>query len=387
MKPRQINPSHPPLLTLFREFTRLGFIGFGGPAAVIALLERENRKQTWVSETRFFESLTICKLLPGPVATQLVMMMGREMRGTLGGLITGIAFIWPAFAIVLLLSLIYTKFPNLSETKVMLHAMQVASVAIILNSVAALAKDHFASAQFWLVAIVSGIVVYFHPGLEPLLILFFGFLGVFATRKTIFFGAMVLASSFASFSVRAYESVEPFLEPERLTPLFWTCFKAAAFVFGTGLAVIPFLETDVVQKYHWLTSEDFLNGVSIGQITPGPVVITATFIGYKTSGFVGAIVATLGIFLPAFIATLGIVPRVRSKLLTGDGFAKFSKSAQPAIIGGLLAFILRLAPEFLHGTFAWILLAISLPLVAFTRIPSWAMILGAGALGLLVNIF
>ncbi len=348
---------------IFSIFSRLGVLGFGGPLATIAMMEEEtSRKRKWLTAEQFSEAYALCKLLPGPVATQMAITLGRLRGGTWGGLLAGSLFILPSFFMVLAFSYFYTHSSLTQTFSPLFSGMQAGALSVILLSTFQLAKPYQRKGDAWAIALASACVVFFKPALEPLIILGFGLIGANFSGR--FFGKKILSIS-----------------PAILVPglLFWTCFKAGAFVFGTGLAVVPVLEADVVQKFHWLTHSEFMDGLAIGQVTPGPVVITATFIGYKAAGLVGALVATFGIFFPAFVNILFFLPKVWKKMSGTKGAQGFTAWAIPAVIGSILATTLQLGLVTLHtplliGIFCALLL-ISL----LWKPPAWAAIPLAGA--------
>lgn len=350
-------------------FFRLGWLGFGGPIATIAMMEDElRRRRGWVDERTFTEMYAVCKMLPGPVATQMVIYLGYIRKGRLGGLLGGLLYIFPSFAMVLALSVLYAKRAAGSGESAAFAALQAAALAVIVNSTLQLGKPVWKQRKWILAAAVSAAIVWTFPLWEPLVILGSGLIGVLATRG--------LARSV------------PAAGGERgtvLLDLFWVCFKAGAFVFGSGLAIVPLLEADVVRGHHWLTHAEFMDGLAIGQVTPGPVVITATFIGFRTAGWLGALIASVGIFLPAFVNILFIVPVLWKKVAGTPGAAAFTAWALPAVVGAIFATSARLAvPTFQAWSPALIFVA-ALGLSLKAKPPAWLLIPGAGVIGAILG--
>ncbi|MBY0472535.1 chromate transporter [bacterium] len=348
------------LREILRIFLRLGLLGFGGPVAVIAMMEEEvSRRRKWVSASRFSEMYAVCKMLPGPVATQMAIYLGYTKAGIRGGLTAGIFFILPSFLLVLGLSYFYVRSPSLSQLDYLFLAMQAAALGVILQSLFQMAKPYKKEVGAWFIMASAALITGFYPGYEPWVILICGISGALFASK-----------------IRS---------PFSLAELFWVCFKAGAFVFGTGLAVVPVLEADVVLKYGWLTHKEFLDGLVMGQITPGPVVITATFLGYKSMGFEGALVATFAIFLPAFINILFLVPRIWARF-SGTAAAKgFVSWAIPAVIGGIAGTLTQLVGKSLTApTYIGIFLISTIAGIRF-GMPAWALIPVAGLASTLLH--
>lgn len=341
-------------------FGRLGLLGFGGPIAAIAMMEEElSRRRGWVSIERFTEMVTVCKMLPGPVSTQMAIYLGHSRAGVRGGLIAGSFFILPSFGLMLALSAWYVRLPVTHSAASVLGGMQVAALIVIFFSVYQLSKPYRSKPEAWVIAAVSAAVTCAWPGWEPLMILGWGMLGILRSRRPVEVARITLL----------------------LPLLFWVCFKAGAFVFGTGLAIVPLLEADVVQKYGWLNHNQFMDGLAMGQVTPGPVVITATFIGYLTAGMTGAMLATAGIFLPAFVNVLFVVPRVWNRFSGTPAAAGFTAWAIPAVVGGIAGSTVRLTWMTLTDIDR-VSLFILCGLAAWRfRPPSWLLIPAAGLAG------
>lgn len=351
-----------------RIFLKLGFFGFGGPIATMAMMEEEvSRKRQWLSASQFAEIYAVCKVLPGPAATQMAIYLGYLRGKKLGGLLAGLLFIGPSFLIVLAISAYYAKMMVSSGQAHFLTGMQVGALVVILLSTLQLAQPFKTKWNAWVIAMISAAVVAIRPGLEPIVILAFGLGGIWLGKIDTNRGAKDSKAR----------------EVGSLLALSWVCFKAGAFVFGTGLAIVPVLEADVVTKYHWLTHSQFMDGLSIGQVTPGPVVITATFIGYQVSGVLGACIATAMIFMPAFINILFIVPHIWKKVSGTPAAKRFTSGAIPAVIGGIAGTTLKLGILTIHGPFLLGLFLGALALNVRFKIPAWTMIPVCGLVGLL----
>ncbi len=346
---------------------RLGSVSFGGPIASIALFQNAVcEKNKWLAANEFQEIYTLCKIFPGPVATEIAIAIGRKLSGRwIGGIISGLCFILPSWIMVILLGYAYIRGGSGSTTDAklsfFLKGLQIGALTVIAASLVNMAKPHWQSALFWGVGIVAALATFFHPTYEPVFIILLGVLGVIYSRQKIFrlsaFGFTLLP----------------------LKTLFLTCFKSGAFVFGTGLAIVPVLESDFVQKYHWVTHAQFMDALAVGQLTPGPVTITATFLGLITQGLPGAFVATLGIYLPAFVYALLLLPLLASWIRRSSWVQPFYAWVTPAVIGGIAASGVALSQSMISNPFETIWLIGMLSIQLWKKPPTWLIIPGSGA--------
>lgn len=322
-------------------FLKLGFLGFGGPLALMAAYQRDLiERRRWTSPERFAQGLALIKALPGPTATQLSIYMGQIRGGKFGGFLAGFCLILPSFILMVLLAKFYTSIEHLAWSKIVLFGMQSAALGVIAESVWNLARPYKKEIVFWIVALNSAVLTFLKPSSEPLVIIVSGIVGVLVMRGTMpgkkMLQGFFLAPAFATTSIAA-AVVHP------LWDLFGVAFKSGAFVFGTGLAIVPLLIHDVVNVHHWLTREQFMDALAFGQITPGPVVITITFIGYKVAGLLGAVLGTIGIFLPAFINILTWFPYAEKKLSKSPYTRAFILWAVAAVVGSIVVALVRLS--------------------------------------------
>ena len=377
-------------------FLKLGTLGFGGPIAILAMLEEEVcRKRKWITGRQFGEILAICKLLPGPISTQVSIYVAYLRGGVVAGVAAGIAFILPSFLLVLGLSYFYAHSAMVSRAAALFTGFQVGALAVIVLSTGQLASGYRREVRAWLIATISAVLILAVPRWEPVVIFAFGMIGIWGGRggtnnrlpetrelkgrkstNSSAFGFFGFATTGTAWLAQFKASV--------FVDLFWVCFKAGAFVFGTGLAIVPLLEGDTVRHFQWLTHSEFMDGLAIGQVTPGPVVITATFIGFKVAGFFGALVATFGMFLPSFINILVILPRVWKRVSGTPAAASFASWAIPSVIGGIAGSAFRLGWLTLTSPALVILFLLSLAFAIRLRPPGWLLIPlvgGVAALG------
>ena len=284
-------------------FLWLGSTGFGGPIALAGYMQRDLvERRRWVTKEDYLEGLALAQLAPGPLAAQLAIYLGYLRAGTFGASLVGLAFIGPSFLMVLAIASAYVRFGGLPWMQPAFYGIGAAVVAIIARSAWKLAKmvlgkDRLKWAIFAVLALSTAIT-----GREIIwLFLLGGAVAYFAkaarTRAPQPQVTALLALSGAGISVRG-----------KVPELLWFFTKAGAFVFGSGLAIVPFLYGGVVEQHHWLTDRQFLDAVAVAMITPGPVVITSGFIGYLVAGPWGAMAAAAGVFVPVYLVVLFVSP-------------------------------------------------------------------------------
>ncbi|MEB3826674.1 chromate efflux transporter [Phormidium sp. CCY1219] len=299
------------LAEIGRLFFKLGVIGFGGPAAHIAMMEDEvvNRRQ-WLTAEKFLDLVGATNLIPGPNSTEMAIHVGYVYGGVLGLIVAGVCFILPAVLITAFFGWIYVAFGQLPQVEPLLYGIKPAVLAVILAALWRLGKKAIKSRQLLMVAIATGIAV--GLGLnEVLALLLGGVLGALWLN----WNTRGIQGAIAAFPIPILLSQKPIAgEPFGLWKLGLLFLKVGSVLFGSGYVLIAFLEGGLVEEKGWLTQQQLLDAIAIGQFTPGPVLSTATFIGYIIAGIPGAIVATVGIFLPSFLFVLlleTLIPRLR----------------------------------------------------------------------------
>lgn len=317
---------------IFLYFIKIGFLGFGGPMAHIAMMDEELvEKRKWLSKEGFLEGIAICNMLPGPASTQLGIYMGYVKGGLWGGIIAGTAFIFPAFIIMVALSYLYFNYGTYPQIQGILYGINPLVIALISISLIKMARKSIADHAGVIILIVSACLVYFFNFNTILVMLLAGLVGI-----TIY--------HLPKGGNRAYAIALLLPLHSSLTRLFTFFLKVGSFIYGGGLVIIPFIEQEVVQRLGWLTQQEFLAGIALGEVTPGPVVITSAFIGYGVYSFLGAAVATLAIFLPSFVFILAAAPYLK-KLKDIRWIKAFLKGVNGAVIGTILAASLKLIPN------------------------------------------
>jgi chromate transporter len=297
-------------------FLKLGTIAFGGPAAHLAMMEEEFvRRRRWITHAEFLDRLATANLIPGPSSTEVAIFVGQLKRGWIGLIVAGCCFIIPAAVIVSAIAWAYVRFGSLPQAEGALSAIKPAVVAIVIQALGRLGRTGVRTP--FLVAVALLAVALSLLGVSPLLVLLVGgsLSAVGLTVKNRLFtealGLVALPKVLAAV-VTATATVAAF--PVSLGRLFLSFLKIGSVVFGSGYVLLAFLQAEFVGRLHWLTNKQLLDAVAVGQFTPGPLFTTATFIGYIVAGWKGALVATVGIFLPGFVlvALSGpFVPRIR----------------------------------------------------------------------------
>lgn len=324
---------HVGLWELVAYFLRLGAFGFGGPIALAGYMQRDLIPRGWISEEEYKEGLAFSQIMPGPLAAQLAMWIGFIRHGTVGASLVGIVFILPAFLIVVAISHLYIAYEGLSVVQALFYGIGPSIIAIVALSALRIAQKTVGSDwRLWLIfGCVAVVTVVAHTEIA-LLFVISGIIGIFLyhpPKKWKNKGHAV--TGFLTSPTGAGIVALPVLP--KLGAFFM---KAGTFTFGSGLAIVPFLHQGVVLQYHWLTERQFLDAVAVGVITPGPVVITAAFVGYLVAGFAGALVAASGVFLPVYLFVLFVgryIVRYRENPVI-KGFVKGATSAASGAIAG-----------------------------------------------------
>lgn len=387
------------LQALAALFLRLGVIGFGGPLAHIGLMEDHcvTRRQ-WVTRQQFLEGLAICNLLPGPTSTQLSMYLGYLRAGLLGGLVSGACFIFPAFVLVLALAWAYGQYGALPQVGALFAAIGPVVVGIIVNTLYRTGKTALTSLSTWLIALAACALVTF-PLLPPsvnllTILLLAGLAGLLLYTPAFRREAAAPKAETAApppEAPRADTSLKSVLAlpllaakaaaPAGLLTVGLVFFKIGLLMFGGGLVVAPLLQQELVDGQHWLTTRQLLDGLALGQLTPGPVTTVATFAGYTAAGFPGGVIATIAVFAPSFILVLSLTPlllRVRGAPLAKAFLKGITAGAQGAIAASAILFGLAAITDI----FTALIALASLALLLRWNVNTVFLIGGAALLGL-----
>jgi chromate transporter len=297
-------------------FLKLGTIAFGGPAAHLAMMEEEFvRRRRWISQAEFLDRMAAANLIPGPSSTETTIFIGQLKRGWRGLIVAGSCFLLPAAIIVSLIAWAYVRYGALPQVAGMLYAIKPVVVAIVIQALWKLSKTGVRTK--FLAAIAALAVVLNLFGFGPIVVLLIaGTISAAALwlrmkSRPVAVSLAALPKFFAAAMVTAATAAAL---PFSLWRLFLSFLKIGSVIFGSGYVLLAFLQSEFVERLHWLTEKQLIDAVAVGQFTPGPVFTTATFIGYILGGWLGAIVATVGIFLPGFLlvaASGPLIPRIR----------------------------------------------------------------------------
>lgn len=370
------------LKDLILYFLKLGTIGFGGPVALVGYMHRDLvEKRKWIMEEDYKEGLTLAQLAPGPLAAQLAIYLGYVHYRIIGATLAGLAFVLPSFIMVLALGYAYVNAGGLPWMQAVFYGIGAAVIGIIAISSYKLSKKSLGKDWLlWTIAVILAVSTFITEREILWLILLAGvvvwFYKAAPKMKTtnLFFLFPVLLQITASVSLN-----------EKLSQIGWFFFKAGAFVFGSGLAIVPFLYGGVVKEYQWLNEQQFLDAVAVAMITPGPVVITVGFIGYLVAGVPGACVAALATFLPCYLFT--VLPAPYFKKYGKHPYIKaFVDGVTAAAIGAIIGAVFVLGKrQITDVTSAAIAVIAMLLLLRFKKIQEPFIIIAAALTGLLIK--
>jgi len=390
-----VTPSTPParatLGALVRYFLYLGTLGFGGPVALVGFMHRDLvERRRWIHEDEYRLGVALAQIMPGPLAAQLAIALGYFQRGVLGATAVGLAFVVPSFLMVIALSIAYRRFGGLWWMQALFYGIGAAVIAIIAIAAYKLARstnkrDPLLWAIFGTLALLTMLA-------EAELAEFFvvaGLVTLFARARPT--RAQALAAGLGGAGVvalvwlieRWFVNLEVGGHHVLLQIL---AFFTKAGVFGSGLAIVPFLHQGVVQQFGWLSEQQFIDAVAVAMITPGPVVITVVFIGYLAAGFLGAVAAAVGIFLPVYLFTVIPAPwfsRNRDNAL----LKAFVLGATSAATGAIAGAVILLARRAIYDGPTAVIALVSLAVLWRFKVPEPILVAAAGLAGLLAFSF
>jgi len=364
-----------PLGDFLLYFLNLGTIGFGGPIALAGRMQSELVEgRGWIEREDYLEGLSFAQLAPGPLAAQLAMYLGYVRGGVLGATAVGVAFVAPSFLMVVAISALYVRYDGLKWMQALFYGIGAAVIGIILRSTiklgrATLKKDPLLWAIFFVLAISTA-----YTGRE--------IIWLFLLAGLVSRGIKTWSSRTRSVVFSVLPATVLFAVP---TGKHWALFlffvKSSLFVFGSGLAIIPFLHGGVVESHQWLNEHQFLDAIAVAMITSGPVVITVAFIGYLADGFTGAILAGLGVFLPVYLMTVTVAPFYR-RFSRNNGIKAFVGGVPTAAAGAIAGAVSVLARHSIRDLSTATIAALTLLVLWRWKVPEPMIVVCSGIAGL-----
>ena len=378
------------LRQLVLYFLKLGYAGFGGPVALVGYMHRDLvEKCKWITEEDYKEGLALAQLAPGPLAAQLGIYLGFVHYRVLGATLAGIAFVLPSFIMVVLLGIAYKMFGGLPWMQAVFYGVGAAVIGIIAMSsykltIKSVGKFNAESLKskwlLWLFYLIGIIITVITQSEEILLFILAGLIYMMVKAPPQWMKRTSIASIFLFTGAGFWE-----YESGTLTKIAVFFAKAGAFVFGSGLAIVPFLHGGVVTEFKWLNEQQFVDAVAVAMITPGPVVITVGFIGYLVAGFPGACVAAMATFLPCYLFTVIPAPYFK-KYAKNTSIKAFVDGITAAVIGALVGSVIIIASRSITDiTTAIIAVATVFALIYIKKIQEPYIILAAAVIGLLIK--
>jgi chromate transporter len=375
---------------LVRYFLYLGSLGFGGPVALLGFMHRDLvEKRRWIAEDEYRLGVALAQIMPGPLAAQLAIALGYFQHGVLGATAVGLAFVLPSFLMVVGISMAYVRYGGLWWMQALFYGIGAAVIGIIAIAAYKLSRSTnkrdplswaifaalavltvWAQAELAEFFILAGLVMLFartRPGRREALTAGLGGVLVLA-------GVWAMERWFLNLAVGGQHPLVQILA-------FFT--KAGAFVFGSGLAIVPFLHQGVVQQFAWLNEQQFVDAVAVAMITPGPVVITVVFIGYLVAGFAGAVMAAIGIFLPVYLFTIIPAPWF-SRNRDNPQLKAFVLGATAAATGAIAGSVVLIAARAIYDVPTALVAVVTLGVLWRYKVPEPIVVVAAGVIGLVV---
>jgi len=373
------------LLELAGLFLKLGVTSFGGPAAHIAMMEQEVvRRRGWLLHEEFLDLLGATNLIPGPNSTEMAIHVGHRRAGWMGLMVAGLCFILPAALIVTVIAWAYVKFGKLPQAEGVLYGIKPVMVGVVIQALWGLGRAAIKTWPLAVVGLVAGALNF--AGANELIILF-GIGGLVAVRTGVRLRENGTASCLSVFLTGlpnvpwlSAAGVSGTAASFGLGALFLFFLKVGSVLFGSGYVLLAFLRADLVERWHWLTESQLLDAIAVGQMTPGPVFTTATFIGYVLGGPMAALVATVGIFLPAFFfvaVSRPLIPRLRASKVAGA----FLDGVNVASLALMAVVTIHLAKAALTDWLTFLLAVSASFLLLRYRVNSAWLVLGGAVVG------
>jgi chromate transporter len=369
------------LKEIVQVFLKLGTIAFGGPAAHVAMMDDEVvKRRGWMTRDKLLDLLGVTSLIPGPSSTQLAIYIGYERARFWGVVLAGTSFILPAMLMVWGLAAIYVRYQALPQVNWLLYGIKPVIIAIVVQALWKLGQK--AVKDVWTAIATVSVILAFALGANELLLLLLAGLGVTLLKNG-------LRDSGGKIPMIMFPSVLAIAKPTAIASVSWVkvfffFLKIGSVLYGGGYVLLAFLQRDLVERSHWLTSQQLLDAVAIGQVTPGPLFTTATFVGYLLAGNGGAIAGTFGIFLPSFILILAIGPWV-AKIRSSTWASGFLDGVNAASVGLMAVVTYTLGYAAIVDGFAMIISLLSSIAIFRFKLNSIWLILAGGGVGIAVK--
>lgn len=368
------------LVSLSLAFLKLGFTAFGGPAAAYAMMREEFvTRRKWLSEDTFFDFLGIANLVPGPNATELAILIGHHAAGWQGFVVAGICYIFPAMLTVLGLAWVYVQYGTLPALEGILFGIKPVVVAILLAGTWGILKPRIRNYAGLAIALAGGLA--YLAGVSPFLLLIVGglILGIFRfIQHSTLPPSLTLLLFFLP--VRLAELTDQSI-PFSLARLFWVFLKAGAMMLGSGYVLLAFIHEDLVVRLGWLTEAEMIDAIAVGQVTPGPLSSTATFVGYVMGGLPAAVLASLAMFIPSFVF-IGIVARLVNKIRANEYYDGVIEGVNFTALGLMAGVTWEISTTAIVDPTTGGIAVLSLFLLLGTKLSSPWLILGGAVIGL-----
>jgi chromate transporter len=396
-KEQQMTDRSAGLREIAHVFLKIGAMSYGGPAIMGIMQTEVQEKRQWISKPQFVEGLALVNMLPGPGATQLGIFLGHSKAGWLGGILAGVCFMLPAFLIMLALTAAYAAFGTLPATQSAFYGIGPVVVGIFAASIYRLGKNMVKERTQIAILIAAAAAILLTPVGLVATLLAAGCIGIalFHSRRTGVIALALLITAVAAYRVGDFFIVATSMPAAGLAPQtnpglpgLWELgaffFKVGAFSFGGGLSMLAFIQEQVVNQFGWLRPQEFIDGLALGQLTPGPILMLAAFIGFKLAGIQGAMVAASAIFLPSFVMMLSVLPLLR-KMRDLHWLRAFMRGVGPAVIGALAVSLTQMAPHAAPDFFTQALLALTVGLMLLRNAGALPLMSGGAMIGILLK--
>ncbi len=379
------NPTPPPknrLLQLVGIFLKIGTINFGGPMALIAIMEEEFvRKRKWLTQEHFLDLVAATNLVPGPNACEMAAHIGYVRAGYAGLVVAEFSFLLPAVVLSSLLAVVYVQYGTLPQVDALFYGINPVILALILMATYRLGKNTLTNKVQVLIFSLAILASLFDVN-EVIIIFGAGFLAMLINQfPQIFNKGTHLLFFLPLFSSSASLKMASVASDNVLLKLFLFFLKTGSLIFGSGMVLFAFIQEDIVERFGWLTQQQLIDAIAVGQMTPGPVTSTSAFIGYLIAGWTGAIVSTLGIFLPSFIIVAAIGPLI-PKMRTSKPLQAFLRGVNAAVIALMLTICLTIAQNAIVDIWTFLVMAAGILILFFLKWDSIWLVLGGAIIGL-----